>query len=146
MLCDYDVSIQYHPGKANVVADARSRKNHGNAAALLTRQPHILMNLMRMNVYVQVPRSHVLLTNLLIQPTLIERIRIAQAKDPQLQKIRGQMRTDKAPHFLVDEEGTLRLGKRACVPNHAEIRRDILAEAHESGYSIHPGETKTRSS
>ena len=36
LIKDYDCSINYHPGKANVVADALSRKSYGFLAVLLT--------------------------------------------------------------------------------------------------------------
>ena len=45
LLKDYDLTISYHPGKANVVVDALSRKSAGNLAALLTTQKHILEDL-----------------------------------------------------------------------------------------------------
>ena len=38
LLKDYDLTIYYHPGKANVVADAFSRKSMRNLAILITHQ------------------------------------------------------------------------------------------------------------
>ena len=36
LINDYDCSIEYHPGKANVVVDALSRKSLGQLACMLT--------------------------------------------------------------------------------------------------------------
>ena len=42
LIKDYDYSINYHAGKANVVADALSRKSYGFLAALLTTQKNMM--------------------------------------------------------------------------------------------------------
>ena len=42
---DYDITIQYHPGKANMVVDALSRKSGGAVATLITRQTRLLRDL-----------------------------------------------------------------------------------------------------
>ena len=52
------------------------------------------------------------------------------------------MSEGKGEDFREDEEGTLWFGKRVCVPKDAEIRKLIFQEAHDSPYSIHPGNTK----
>ena len=39
---DYDFTLHYHPGKANVVADALSRKSRGVLASIASREWRIL--------------------------------------------------------------------------------------------------------
>ena len=45
LLKDYDCSILYHPGKANVVADALSRKSVGSLAHISTERRLIIKEL-----------------------------------------------------------------------------------------------------
>ena len=53
LLKDYDITIHYHPGKANVMADALSRKSGGSLAAMITRQPKLLRNLEELQIEVK---------------------------------------------------------------------------------------------
>src|SRR3954468_20077197 len=52
------------------------------------------------------------------------------------------MTKGKAEGFREDEHVAIWFEKRICVPQDAEIRKLILQEAHDSPYSIHPGNTK----
>ena len=72
---DYDCSINYHPGKANVVADALSRKSSSFSAALLTTQKEIIKDLERMGIEIFLGDSQVFMASLTIQLTLIEKIK-----------------------------------------------------------------------
>ena len=72
----------------------------------------------------------------------LDRVKVAQRRDPQLQKILFEVQQGQSRDFIVDNEGTLRLDTRLCVPNVDELRKEIMEEAHFSAYSIHPGSTK----
>ena len=72
------MEIHYHPGKANVVADALSRKSYG------PKDAHLQEEMTRLNVHI-VPRGSI--RRMSIQPTLEDKIRKAQSSDKDLMKI-----------------------------------------------------------
>ena len=77
-----------------------------------------------------------------VTPTLEDEIRKAQPGDPMLLKVMAQVQEEKTQEFNIDDQGTLRFRNRVCVPDFGELKQQILKEAHESAYSIHPGGTK----
>jgi len=128
---DYNLEIHYHPGKANVVADALSRKPHKK---LRPKNAHLQKEMAQLNVHIIPQGSH---RKLSIQPTLEEEIRKAQSSDQDLMKICKHTRENKAPDFRVDDKGTLWYKARICVPKEGKFRHIIMNEAHNSVYSIH---------
>jgi hypothetical protein len=77
-----------------------------------------------------------------MEPMLEAEIRKAQLEDEKLKEIQQLMNEKKTSDFTEDDQGTLWLGKWICVPNLKSIREQILWEAHDSAYSIHPGSTE----
>ncbi|XP_020094886.1 uncharacterized protein LOC109714597 [Ananas comosus] len=142
LLKDYDVDILYHPGKVNVVADALSRKSAENLAMWVTNRTPVWLDMERMNIEVVAPEIPAQLMALVVQPTLLERIKNLQLADPELQKVRRDIENRRGGDFMVDADGALRFGNRWCVPNNEEIRELILQKAHWSPYCDHPGSTK----
>ncbi|XP_028099027.1 uncharacterized protein LOC114298613 [Camellia sinensis] len=111
-------------GKVNAVADALSRKTPSNLATLITDQKNILEDLQRLNIEIRWHTHGVQLANLRVQPTLINRIKDAQGRDPQLQKLKAEMEIGLQMEFCMHKDGTLRFGERLCVPNDLDQERN----------------------
>ncbi|XP_039169470.1 uncharacterized protein LOC120293789 [Eucalyptus grandis] len=70
------------------------------------------------------------------------KIKTLQFTNPEIQKILQEDTEKRKADFQVSEDGTLNFRGRLCVPNNAELKEEILLEAHRSRYNIHPGSTK----
>nr|GEU42756.1 putative nucleotidyltransferase, ribonuclease H [Tanacetum cinerariifolium] len=79
LLKDYDTNIQYHPGKANVVADALSRKS-GMVAGVKVEE-EIIRDLERLDIKLYIRGQHGYWASLRIEPDLISQIKEAQKED-----------------------------------------------------------------
>ena len=89
LIKDYDMEILYHPGKANVVDDALSRKRDYGMATMLTQQKPLLDELKKLEVEVVTEAVEVRLASLKLQLTLLERIKEAQRRDPESRELLG---------------------------------------------------------
>ncbi|WVZ57859.1 hypothetical protein U9M48_008194 [Paspalum notatum var. saurae] len=134
LIKDYDLEIHYHPGKANVVADALSRKSYVNMAVAFQMPFELCVEFESLNLgFVH----HTIVATFEAEPTLEQEIRNHQKTDEKIQEIREQIKLGKAPHFREDEQGTVWYKNRICVPDVDGIKKLILGEAHDLAYSIH---------
>ena len=142
LIKDYDIELLYHPGKANVVADALSRKTISSLqlfAAELRRELDLMG--IDLNSY---GSSTSYLDEIRIRPTLLDWIREAQAQDTYLIEHRDRIASGGHGFFYLHEDGTVRYTGtcRVYVLHTSPLVREIMEEAHSSIYSIHPSETK----
>ncbi|KAI3819720.1 hypothetical protein L1987_13568 [Smallanthus sonchifolius] len=116
-LKDYDCEIIYHPGKANVVADALSRKDVPAPIRVKACQLVVTSDVMRE----------------------IERAQDEALKEGNLKKERMVGQQDKLEYNTLGV--TTRFGQ-VWTPMGGELSAKILDEAHKSRYSIHLGTNK----
>jgi hypothetical protein len=139
LIKDYDLRINYHVGKANVLADALSRRFYLNILATIELLPEFCKEFEKLNLGLV---SNTKVITMEVDSTLEQDIWKGQHEDAKIQRIKEQIKEEKALGFSVDEQGTLSYKEHICVLEVKEIRELILSEAHDSAYSIHPGSAK----
>ncbi|KAM1146266.1 hypothetical protein ACFX19_038819 [Malus domestica] len=83
LLSDYNCTIKYHPGHANSVADALSRKSQGRLNTLYACSVPLLTELQSTGVTLGEDYQGALLVNFQVRPILLDRVLEAQANDPE---------------------------------------------------------------
>jgi hypothetical protein len=139
LIKDYELEIHYHPGKANVVADALSRKSQVNMLAAHLMPFELAKEFDRLSLGFLNSTQGVAIE---LEPTLGKDIRKGQKDDEKINEIGQLIRDGKGKDFHEDAEGVVWFKDRLCVPDIKSIWELILKEAHETAYSIHPGSEK----
>nr|GEY59803.1 putative reverse transcriptase domain-containing protein [Tanacetum cinerariifolium] len=117
LLSDYDCEIRYHPGKANTVADALSRKER-----IKPLQVRALVMTISLNLLVQI---------------LNAQIEACKEKNYGTEVLCGMIK-----NLESCADGKLCLNGRSWIPNLGNLKELIMHESHKSKYSIHPGSDK----
>ncbi|GJZ83351.1 putative reverse transcriptase domain-containing protein [Tanacetum coccineum] len=117
LLADYDCEIRYHPGKANVVADALIRKER-----IKPLQVRALI--------------------ITIHPKLPSQILEAQNEALKEENVKAENLRGMDKAFEVHLDGTRYIKNRSWLPLFGNLRDLIMHESHKSKYSIHPGSDK----
>ena len=127
---DYECTIEYHPGKANVVVDALSRKSTGSLSHLKVVYLPRLVELRYLGVRLELIDNGALLATFHVRPVLIDRIRELQTQDLTVIKLKREAKYGQLKGFLVRADGTLMMGHRLCVLDVGELKKEIMEKAH----------------
>jgi hypothetical protein len=132
------MDIHYHLGKANLVADALSLKEHVHAAIVTHLPDKLAEDFEKLNLEIV---AHTEGVTIEVEPTLEQEIWKGQVGDAKIQEIRDLMAEGRGSDFTEDDQGTIWFKNKICVPEIDSIHETILKEAHDSAYSIHPSST-----
>jgi len=94
LIKDYDCVIDYHPGKANAVADALSRKGKTIMNDMEVKEQGSIMELKRMDLQLSVGPEGLLLAQLKIRSMLRDKVLVAQQVDEKVRKIKEKVNQD----------------------------------------------------
>ncbi|XP_072076671.1 uncharacterized protein [Arachis hypogaea] len=127
--------------EANVVADALRRKSL-TVAWMGIKEEELVDKFAELKLDIGEAEGQACLNQLCISSTFKSEIQKTQQDEQELQKMFQPIGKKRHREFTKDDEGLWRYKGRICVPDVGSLRQELLSEALNSGFSIHPGSTK----
>jgi hypothetical protein len=120
LIKDYDLEVYYHPGKANVVADALSRKAHCHCLSIAVINDTLCDQMRKLNLEIIPQGSPNLLS---IENALQDKIIMSQLHDEGIRIIKLKLSKGEAKYkcFHTDSQGVLWFNKRLVVPKDHQL-------------------------
>jgi hypothetical protein len=100
LIKDYNLGINYHPGKANVVADALSRRSHVSQLEVDSMPFELCEEFDKLNLRII---AYTEATEMEIGSNLLQEIQKGQVEDEKIQEIKHNIREEKSSGFSEDE-------------------------------------------
>ena len=126
MIKDYDCTIEYHPRKAKVVADALSRRPESSLFHMRSGYLPLLVDLRALGVILEAEDLGALLATFHVRPLLVDQIRTGQLQDSQMIKLKEEIERGKKVEFQIKDDDMIVKGQRMCVPEYGKLKRDIM--------------------
>jgi hypothetical protein len=114
------LEIHYHLGKANVVADALSRKASCHCLTMKTSDITLCQEMEKLNLGMI---QHGTLNQLKLESVLLQRIIDAPRTDEGMKHIHDKMKASKANCFRKDDQEIIWFNNRIVVPKNDEVRQ-----------------------
>ena len=139
---DYEFTLHYHPGKANVVADALSRKSRGTLSSIASQEWRMLETMGQFGLQYR-EQAQGSLGSLISTPSLLSRVIEYQGQDAEIVSIRDRVQSGIGDEgWTVHADGSLWYRGHVVVPQLTDLREEILREFHCSQFAVHQGGTK----
>jgi hypothetical protein len=139
LIKDYDLGINYHNGKANMVADALSHRSHVSQLVVDSVPFELCEEFDKLNLRI-VANTEAM--EMEVGSNLLQETRKCQVEDEKNLEMKHNIKEGKSPRCLKDDQEALWYEGRICVTSIKKLQDKILRGAHESAYSIHLGGNK----
>ena len=131
LMKDYNIDIQYHLGKANIVVNALIQKTTGKLNVLITEQRCLQKKMEELELEVVTCGIEGLCAAIVVEPTIWEEIKLKKMEDLKLKKICDNLTTEPNFEFIMID-GVFKIWNRICMPDIFDLKQQIMDDGYKT--------------